>query len=126
MSLKSKAIGWAQKAGGALILAATYGVSAKALTTDDIEAVPVLGTSSSLSHIINNLIQILLWAAGLLAVIYLIWGGLTYVTAGGDSEKAGKGRVAITNAIIGIVIIVAALVIYNTATGLAGSGKNAI
>lgn len=129
MKLKSKLIGISQKVGGALVLAATYGVSARAAgtidTKNDIESVPIMN-GSSFTDILDNLVNILLWAAGLLAVIYLIWGGLTYVTAGGDSEKAGKGRVAITNAIIGIIIIVASLVIYNTVLGVTQRGTGAL
>ena len=75
-----------------------------------VEAIPVLsGTSLCQLQIIN----VLLVVVGILAVIYLIYGGIMYITAGGDAEKANKGRVAITNAIIGIVIIMLALAIYN-------------
>ena len=67
----------------------------------------------SISQVVNNAINVGLAIIGLLAVAYLIYGGLLYITAGGDAEKAGKGRTAITNSIIGIVIVLAALIIYN-------------
>ena len=70
-----------------------------------------------LETLVSNIINIVLVVVGLLAVLYLIWGGVTYVTAGGDAEKAGKGRTTITNAIIGIVIIAASLAIYNYVIG---------
>lgn len=76
-----------------------------------IKKVPILG--GSLTNMIGNIVNVILVVVGILAVIYLIYGGIMYVTAGGDAEKASKGRVAITNAIIGIVIIMLALAIYN-------------
>lgn len=61
--------------------------------------------------LVTNIIQWILLAAGILAVIFLIYGGVQYIIAGGDQEKAGKGRQTLLNAIIGIVIILVAYVI---------------
>ncbi len=58
-------------------------------------------------------INAFLLLAGSIAVIYLIYGGVLYITAGGDAEKATKGRTALINAIIGIIIILAAFAIAN-------------
>jgi len=79
----------------------------------NVTSIPILGESQSFRELIADIVNVALALIGIVAVVYLIWGGVTYITAGGDAEKAGKGRVAITNAIIGIIIIVAALVIYN-------------
>jgi len=84
---------------------------------------PVGILRGSLSSLVSNIINLILVIAGVLAVIYLIWGGITYITAGGEAEKAGKGRTAITNAIIGIIIIAASLVIYNSVTNSVESGN---
>lgn len=78
---------------------------------------PIEPYTGSLEELVNSIISVVLLAAGVLAVVYLIWGGLTYVTAGGDAEKASKGRVAITNAIIGIIIIIASFAIYRFVVG---------
>jgi hypothetical protein len=89
-----------------------------------IEKVPLLGgTDNSLMDIIGKIINIILIVVGVLAVIYLIYGGIMYVTAGGDAEKANKGRIAITNAIIGIIIIMLALALYNFVIGGATTGE---
>ncbi len=61
--------------------------------------------------IIDFVVTWVLVLAGAIAVIYLIYGGLLYITAGGDAEKATKGRTALINAIIGIIIIALAFVI---------------
>jgi len=87
---------------------------------------PTEGTSLKLSDVIKNGVNIFLWVVGLLAVLYLIYGGVLYITAGGDAEKANKGRTAITNAIIGIVIVMLALVIFSTAVNLGSGGTGDI
>jgi len=76
----------------------------------------------SITTLITRIVNTGLIVIGIIAIVYLIVGGVTYITAGGDAEKAGKGRVAITNAIIGIIIIIAALAIYNAVVN-AGSGQ---
>lgn len=51
----------------------------------------------------------ILTIAGALAVIYLIYGGIMYITGG--EKGAEKARAVITNAIIGLVIIAIATTI---------------
>jgi len=71
----------------------------------------VVSTGTNLTTVIRNVLSWVLMLGGALAVIYLVYGGILYITAGGDAEKATKGRTAITNAIIGIIIIALAYVI---------------
>lgn len=110
----------ASKISGTLLAGSAYLASANiahAQLQGSIGSIPVSGTGS-LSQLITRIINIALGVVGVVAVVYLIWGGVTYITAGGDAEKAGKGRVAITNAIIGIIIVISALIIYNAVTGI--------
>lgn len=68
---------------------------------------------------ILNIVKIIILAIGLgIAIIVLIIGGITYMTAGGDAEKADKGKKLIINAIIGIVIVLAAAFILGLVQGL--------
>lgn len=53
----------------------------------------------------TRVVNVALYIGGGIAVIYLIYGGIMYITAGGDQEKATAGRTAIVNAIIGVVVI---------------------
>lgn len=58
-----------------------------------------------------------------LAVIFIIYGGIKYMTSQGDSEKAGEARKLIVNALIGIAIILAAMFIITMVQGfLSGVG----
>ncbi len=52
-----------------------------------------------------GIIKTFLLVAGILAFLFVLYGGFIYLTAGGDSDKAGKGRTVIVNAIIGVLII---------------------
>jgi len=85
------------------------------------------------SDLSNNLIPIIipkaginliLLIAGILAVIYLIYAGVLYITAGGDTGKADKGRTGIVNAIIGLVIISAAYLLVRFVGGAISGANN--
>jgi hypothetical protein len=69
------------------------------------------------------IIRILLYLAGMIAVLFVIIGGYQYITSSGNEEQAEKGRKTLVNAIIGIVIIVLSYVIINVIVNLvSGTG----
>jgi len=71
----------------------------------------IVSGGTDIKVLIGTIVQFVLLVAGAIAVVYLIYGGILYITAGGDAEKATKGRTAIVNAIIGVLIIALAYVI---------------
>lgn len=65
--------------------------------------------------ILDNLVRL----AGIVAVGFVIMGGVLFVTSQGDPEKAKRARMSIFNALIGVVIaIIAASVISYIGTQL--------
>lgn len=64
--------------------------------------------ANSLSNLVTSVIDIMLFVAGTLAIIYLIYSGILYLTAAGNADAAKKGQSGIINAIIGVVVIVLA------------------
>jgi hypothetical protein len=56
--------------------------------------------------------------AGALFMLYLIWGGIEWMTAGGSSDRLKKGQQKIIYAIFGIVIVVTAYFIVDAVIGL--------
>lgn len=78
-----------------------------------LEPITDAGAFSSPTLLITTLGEILVWLAGVIALAYLIYGGILYITAGGDAEKATKGRTAVINAVIGIIIVLLAIIIIN-------------
>lgn len=76
--------------------------------------------SGSIEGVFDEVISIIIIIAGALAVIYLIYSGIIYITAAGNPDNAKKGQQGIINAVIGIVIIVAVYFIIGVAMNIAG------
>jgi len=74
------------------------------------------GDADTIITAIQNVVTWLFALAGALAVAYLIWGGIQYITGGAKGAEAAKGT--IINAIIGIVVIVLAYVIVQAVVGM--------
>ena len=51
-----------------------------------------------------NIVDIMLRLVGILAVGFIIWGGIQYILARGEPEKAKKGLDTIIKAAVGLVI----------------------
>jgi len=72
----------------------------------------------------NFFAQIINWFLGfigLIAVVMFIYGGVLYLTAGGNDEQTGKAKKAMLYAVIGIVIVLLAYTIVGALTsGLEG------
>ena len=50
---------------------------------------------------------------GLVALAFLVWGGVLFVTSGGDEAKVTKARNTILYAVVGIVVVLLAIGIIN-------------
>lgn len=69
-------------------------------------------TGSQLPLVVLAIIDDLVRVAGMVAVGFVIYGGVQFVTSQGDPEKAKRARQTVFNALIGVVIaIVAASVV---------------
>ena len=66
----------------------------------------------------TNILSFVLVIAGILVFAYLVWGGIEWITSGGDSGKTEKARNKITGAIIGLVILVASYAIFQLVLSL--------
>lgn len=60
-----------------------------------------------------NVLSIALQIAGYIAVGFVIWGGLKYILAAGDSGKLASAKNIIQNALIGLLIALSAVAILN-------------
>ena len=81
---------------------------------------------SNLTNVFGKGMTALLLIGGTLAVLYLMWAGLQYITSAGSAEKAKTARGAIINAIIGIAVIVAAYFFIRIAVSLGNSIKASV
>lgn len=63
--------------------------------------------------LIKTLVNVLLFLAGAIAVIMIIWGGITYITSTGDSGRVQKAKNTIMYSVIGLVLALVAFAIVN-------------
>lgn len=73
-----------------------------------------------------GLISLFLFFGGALLLIYLLWGGLKFMLSGGDPKKVSSAQQIITNALLGLGIIVFAYFIvqaFGVIFGLEGIGN---
>src|SRR5258708_25535409 len=59
---------------------------------------------SSIPTVVSTAITIILVAAVLIALFFLIWGGIRWILSGGDKAKVESARNTIIAAIVGLVI----------------------
>jgi glucose uptake protein GlcU len=69
------------------------------------------GYPNTFVGILAFLIQLALGIVGLLSILFIIIGGFQYVTSRGDEEQAAAGKRTLTNAIIGLAIVILSYVI---------------
>lgn len=71
------------------------------------------GSTNPLFGIIKNVINILLYAAGIIAVIMIIIGGISYTLSAGDQSKVTSAKNTILYAIVGLVVAAFSFAIVN-------------
>ncbi len=73
-----------------------------------------LTASTDLKDFIITVVNWALTFLGLISVLVIIYGGVLYVTSGGEEEKTQTGKKAIQYAVIGILIILGSFAFVNT------------
>lgn len=64
-----------------------------------------------LSKFFNNLISLIYIIAAVIFVFMLLWGGLQWLSSGGDKDAVKAARERITHALVGITILAVAFAI---------------
>ncbi len=82
------------------------------------------GTSGDIKTVIQSIINTVLGLLGFVAVIFVIYAGILYVTDGGGGDNLEKAKNIIKNAIIGIIIIIASFAIVNFAFNITDGTAN--
>jgi hypothetical protein len=73
-----------------------------------------VGKVRDLADYIQTIYNWLIGIAGLVTGTMIVVGGFQYLTAGGDKGRVEKARSRITNALIGLVLVLSAYVLLNT------------
>ena len=74
----------------------------------------------SVGDLLTTLLNLVLVIAAILVFAYLIWGGLEWITSGGDKSKTESARNKITAAIVGLVVLVASYAILQLVLQILG------
>lgn len=70
------------------------------------------------------IVELLLRISGILAIAYVTWGGIKYITSQGSPEGTKAARETITQALIGLVIILLATSLVATVARIVAKGYN--
>lgn len=86
------------------------------------KCVPKVNFPNDIWAIALALIDILLTVAGIVAVVMVIIAGVSYITSMGSPDKATSARKRITNALIGLgIVLIASAVVSFIGKSLGGS-----
>ena len=77
------------------------------------EAAGCSGGSDDLPNVIVSILNVIIGVAGFISVIWIIIGGVNYMTSSGDPNKTKKARDTILYACIGLIICVLSFAIVN-------------
>lgn len=74
---------------------------------------PVVGLGKFFGVLLNVIFIIF----GMLLLTYAIWGAMDWITSEGDKEKLAKANAKITNAVMGLLILIISFTIFAIITG---------
>lgn len=80
----------------------------------------VLCNFTDMGAVLGFVITIAFIIAVLIALFFLIWGGIKWITSGGDKGGVEAARNQIVAAVIGLIIVFLAFFILNLVLGLFG------
>src|SRR6266566_1316901 len=71
------------------------------------------GGLSTVTKVIGNVITLMLIITVVLSLIYLILGGIAWISSGGDKSKVAAARSRLTFAIVGLVVALCSFLIVS-------------
>jgi len=77
-------------------------------------------TSNTFGTAIGSIITTLMIIAVIIAVFFLVWGGIKWIMSGGDKAKVESARNTIIGGIVGLVLVFLAYFIISVVAGIFG------
>ncbi len=71
------------------------------------------GTKTDLLSIIQTIINVVIGLVGVIAVVVMIMGGISFITSQGDTNKVTKARNTILYGVVGLIVALLAFAIVN-------------
>lgn len=81
------------------------------------------GFAKNLGSVISTLLSFVMALAALIVFLYLIWGGIEWITSGGDKSKTENARNKITAAVLGLIVLAASYAILMLMLQVLGLGS---
>lgn len=103
---------------GTAYLATVSPVFAQIDVGEEIDPGP--GFAANIGSLINGVLSFVMVLAALLVFMYLIWGGIEWITSGGDKGKTESARNKITAAVLGLIVLAASYAILLIALNFIG------
>ncbi len=104
---------------GALLMSAGVALAADGgIDVGEIQATK--GFAANLGSVLSSLLSFVMALAALIVFVYLIWGGIQWITSGGDKSKTEEARNKITAAVIGLIVLAASYAILQIGLRLLG------
>ncbi len=75
-------------------------------------------TFNTLDYIIERVADFIVVTSVILAIIFIVWGGITYMAAGAETAKVDEAKTRIKNGIIGAAVVLGVGVIMQTIAGV--------
>ena len=85
--------------------------------TDEAKNAAGCNGSGNLTNSITSILKAIIGVIGLVAVVFIIIGGVNYMTSNGDPQKTKKAKDTILYAAIGLIICALAFAIVNFVIG---------
>lgn len=76
--------------------------------------------STPIGSVLGNVLTIILTIATVLGVIFILWGGIKWITSGGDKAAVDTARKTVMAAIIGLILTFLSFFILSVVFGLFG------
>jgi hypothetical protein len=103
---------WLSTLPALLLPAAAFAqLSAAQEELDDVAGGIGADVDNDLATLVGNLIAVLLSVLGIIFVVLVVYAGFLYLTSQGEAEKVKKAKALLSQAVIGLVIIIAAYAI---------------
>lgn len=81
--------------------------------------------NSDLGTFISRVFSAIIIVAALATFIYMVYGGIQWVTSGGEKDKVKEAREKITHAIIGLAVVASAWAVFKLVDYFFGIGITA-
>lgn len=75
-------------------------------------------TFYELDDLIQLIASFMIVTSVILAIIFIVWGGITYMAAGADTTKVTEAQTRIKNGVIGAAVVLGVGVIISTIAGI--------